>query len=120
MEAYYQLDGETVTSQRKWTMQRGTLTDAALPTYDWLLSDTTPDTQPPVADTEEPTQPDGIVDLPDVVTEPDGTATPSVTTEIDPDDKGCASVTTVSAGVLAAMLISVVAAGKKHKKEEDI
>ncbi len=117
VEAYYTMDGETVTSQRKWTMQRGSLTDAALPTYDWLTSDTTPDTQPPVADTEEPTQPDGTVTNPET-TEPDGTAVPSVTTETTPDDKGCASVTTVSAGILTALLTAAFAAGKKRKKEE--
>ncbi len=117
VEAYYKLDGETVTSQRKWIMQSASLTDAALPTYDWLTSDTTPDTQPPVADTEEPTQPEGTVTNPET-TEPDGTAVPAVTTETTPDDKGCASVTTVSAGILTAVVLSAVAAGKKSKRKK--
>ncbi len=123
VEAYYKLDGETITSQRKWTMLSAALTDAALPTYDWLAYDTLlpGDEIPPVNDHPAQTQPSqDTANTDPEVTEPDGTVAPSVTTETTPDDKGCASVTAVSAGVLASMLISVVAAGKKRKKKEDI
>ena len=118
VEAYYELNGETVTSQRKWTMQRGTLTDAALPTYDWLTGKNETDTQPPVADTEEPTRPDDTVTVPEV-TEPDATAAPTVTTETTPDDKGCASVTSVSAGVLTALLAAAFAIKKNGRKKKE-
>ena len=118
VEAYYELNGETVTSQRKWTMQRGTLTDAALPTYDWLTGKNETDTQPPVADTEELTRPDDTVTVPEV-TEPDATAAPTVTTETTPDDKGCASVTSVSAGVLTALLAAAFAIKKNGRKKKE-
>lgn len=122
VEAYYKLDGETITSQRKWTMERGTLTDAALPTYDWLAYDTLlpgdeipPDTQPPVADTNEVTE--GNQTVADVTE-----STPvAVTTEGDTQNKGCASATMVSAGILTTALLSAVALSKnaKRKKTED-
>ena len=125
VEAYYKLDGETVTSQRKWTMQSGALTESPLPVYDWLSSDTalpgeeiTPDTQPSVADTEAPTEPDFTVTAPNV-NEPEGTVAPSVTTEAPVDNKGCASTTTISAGVLTALLATALTAGKKRKRKED-
>ena len=36
VQAYYTANGESVISQRKWTMDYGTVTESTLPTYSWL------------------------------------------------------------------------------------
>ena len=84
--ASYELDGETVYSQRKWSIRGGDLSDDELPVYDWLIED------------ETETQPTDTVPEPD--TAPIGTTEPVTASESEtvPAKKGCNS--TVSATVL--------------------
>jgi hypothetical protein len=105
--ASYELNGETVYSQRKWTVQGGDFTDDPLPTYDWLEQETEPaETDPDPTDTE-PT--DTESSAPADTTE-QGSAPES---ETPPAKKGCGS--TVSA---AALLISAGCALALSKKRE--
>jgi hypothetical protein len=58
--ASYELDGETVYSQRKWTVKGGETTDEQPPVYDWLVEEdeTQPDETQPVETQPVETQPD--------------------------------------------------------------
>ena len=107
--ASYELNGETVYSQRKWTIQGGDFTDDPLPTYDWLEQETQPaetETDPaPVESDPIDTEPPAPAD-----TEEQGSAPES---ETPPAKKGCGS--TVSA---AALLISAGCALALSKKRE--
>jgi hypothetical protein len=108
--ASYELNGETVYSQRKWTIQGGDFTDDPLPTYDWLEQEeeTEPaetDPEPAVsdpADTETATPAD--------TTEPGSTPE----TETAPAKKGCGS--TVSATALLISAGCALALSKKREK----
>ena len=63
--ASYELEGETVYSQRKWTVKGGDLSDDPIPTYDWLVEET--ETMP------EETQPEEV-EPEDTEAEPSETA----------------------------------------------
>ena len=87
--ASYELNGETVYSQRKWTVQGGDFTDDPLPTYDWLEQEQETESESVTVDSETaaPTEPaDTSTETTAAVTEGETTA---------PDKKGCRS--TVSA-----------------------
>jgi hypothetical protein len=109
--ASYELNGETVTSQRKWTVQGGDFTDGPLPTYDWLEQEEETETDPvetatdPAESDPADTEPSAPAD-----TEEQGTTSEPETT---PAKKGCGS--TVSA---TALLISAGCALVLSKKRE--
>ena len=87
--ASYELNGETVYSQRKWTVQGGDFTDDPLPTYDWLEQEQETETEsvPVDSETAAPTEPaDTSTESTSAVTDGETTAS---------DKKGCRS--TVSA-----------------------
>ncbi len=107
--ASYEVDGETVYSQRKWTLKGGELSDDELPVYDWLIEKDPVETEP-VDTTAEPdtqessddstTASTGAVTNPAVTT--DGTDTP-------PAKGGCSStvswlISAISAGVAFMVL----------------
>lgn len=114
--ASYTLNGETVYSQRKWTIQGGSTSDSPLPVYDWLTNGTQEE------DTDETNITETVgADTEDVTTEP---ATAGETTELlstgeestTTEDRkgGCASA--VGMGVLA---LTATAAGVLKKKKDD-
>jgi hypothetical protein len=96
--ASYELDGETVYSQRKWTIQGGDFTDDPLPTYDWLEQETQPaetETEPAPAESDPTvTEPAAPAD-----TEEQGTAPE---TDTLPAKKGCRSTVSALMPLLAA------------------
>lgn len=104
--ASYELDGETVYSQRKWSVRGGNTVDGEPPVYDWLIGEeetepeTSPDTVPePESDTApaDTGSPDGS--LPDVT---DGEETTA-------KEKGCRSTLSAWISLLvtgAALLLS--------------
>ncbi len=128
VEAYYKLDGETVTSQRKWLMQNGSLLQASLPNYEWLSSDTAlPDdedqaeTNAPEVNTDESaeTMPTETVSADtNPATETDAMTDSSTNTKDTPEDEGCSSV--ISMGLSIAMACTTAATGlclRKRKEE---
>ena len=106
--ASYEMNGETVTSQRKWTVQGGDFTDGPLPTYDWLEQEEETETEP----SETPTEPADTQPAAPSDTTEQGTASESES-ETTPAKKGCGS--TVSA---TALLISAGCALVLSKKRE--
>lgn len=105
--ASYTLDGETVYSQRKWTVKGGELSDDPLPTYDWLTeeneTETTPDETTPEPAETEPSAPTD--------TEERGTASESETASAE---KGCRSTVSAAFPLLAAGCALVLS--KKREK----
>jgi hypothetical protein len=95
--ASYELDGETVYSQRKWTIQGGDFTDDPLPTYDWLIEEDEPEdtTEPTETPTEVRTDTSADVPVTEAPSEGDGeTAAPA--------RKGCRSTVSALMPLLAA------------------
>jgi len=96
--ASYTLDGETVTSQRKWTVQGGDFTDDPLPTYDWLEQEEETETEPaetPTEPVETPTEAPTDAPVTEAPTEGEGETTA-------PDKKGCRSSVSALIPLLAA------------------
>ena len=97
--ASYTLDGETVYSLRKWTVQGGKTTDGELPVYDWLDNGQTPDTE---TETETETETDG-----GTVTEPDTgheeTVESNRPTDTDPGAEAPSDTTGTTAGGCASV-----------------
>ena len=117
--ASYELNGETVYSQRKWTIQGGDFTDDPLPTYDWLGQEEETETDETVTTAEPDTQ--GTPgESSDVSSE--APTEPSVTTggaDTTPAKGGCGS--TVSGAALATLALiggSIAVAKKKQKSKE--
>ena len=117
--ASYELNGETVYSQRKWTIQGGDFTDDPLPTYDWLEQEET-ETDATVTTAEPDTQvaPTESSDVSSEVSS-EAPTEPSVTTggaDTTPAKGGCGS--TVSGAALATLALAGggIAVTKKHKK----
>jgi hypothetical protein len=101
--ASYELNGETVYSQRKWTVQGGDFTDDPLPTYDWLEQEqeTAPaETDPEPTDTEPAdTEPTAPTDTAPTDTTEQGS---SPETETPTAKKGCRSTVSALIPLLAA------------------
>lgn len=141
VEAYYKLDGETVLSQRKWILERGTLKDETPPVYDWLSSDTAlpgevvtpPDdgkgtdtlpyegedasnSLPPENESEIPAEPSetNTSDRPNA-TEPSVDADSA--SETSAEGAGCASAVTVG---LSAVMLAAAGVLKKKKRDESV
>ncbi len=140
--ASYILDGETVYSQRKWTVKGGDTIDEQPPVYDWLVEEdetqpdetqpdeTQPDETQPVetqpADTAPAeSRPVGTTEGTDgeTASAPDGTAPTDTAgqgsgsesdTQEESDKKGCAS--TVSVAVLLLTAGCAMALSKKREK----
>ncbi len=94
--ASYELDGETVYSQRKWTVQGGDFTDDPLPTYDWLEQEQETETESVTVDSETaaPTEPaDTSTESTSAVTDGETTAS---------DKKGCRSTVSAVIPLMAA------------------
>ena len=121
--ASYELNGETVYSQRKWTVKGGDTTDGEPPVYDWLVNGGSSETETDAntTTTEPDTENTAVESLPastGMATEPSVTADGTDTT---PAKGGCAS--TVSAAVLTAVVLAgsvaaVSTAGTKAKRKE--
>ncbi len=118
--ASYELDGETVYSQRKWEMERtGNFTDDPLPTYDWLESNGSGETE---TDTEtqvtEPAESDTAATEPaDSVTETQDPTHIPATDKGDETEGGCKSA--VSGAILLTCAASAaVVLGKRRSEEE--
>ena len=113
--ASYTLDGKTVSSQRKWTVQGGDFTDEPLPTYDWLIEENTEPVTQPSETTAEPDTSE-IVTTEALPSDTGLSQTTAATT--DPTSgKGCSS--TISAlSALSAMTLAGcgLAVCKKKKK----
>ncbi len=113
--ASYTLDGKTVSSQRKWTVQGGDFTDEPLPTYDWLIEENTEPVTQPSETTAEPDTSE-IVTTEALPSDTGLSQTTAATT--DPaSGKGCSS--TISAlSALSAMTLAGcgLAVCKKKKK----
>ncbi len=109
--ASYELDGETVYSQRKWSVKGGTLSDDELPVYDWLIEEET-DTQPTDTLPDPDTAPSEPTDTEEVPTAP----LPSDTAEpvTDPAKGGCRS-TLFTAIPLAATGCALVLSKKRER-----
>ncbi len=114
LTASYELDGETVYSQRKWTIKGGdVLSDEPLPTYDWLVegeSEIVPDTAPVEPTTDADTVPAVPSD-----TASDSLAEPS---ESNPSDKakGCASALLAASLPLTAMATALCLQRRTHRR----
>lgn len=141
VEAYYKLGDETVTSQRKWTLLNGNLTEEAPPVYDWLAYDSVlpGEELPPVGsenstdtlpsegeDSSEPLPPENESGISSEPQDSVSTITPDATehstdienaTEASPDDAGCASAVTVG---LSAVMLAAAGVLKKKKREESV
>ena len=137
VEAYYKLGDETVTSQRKWTLLNGNLTEEAPPVYDWLAYDSVlPGEDLPPVDSEDSTdtlpsegedssEPQESASSPELQgsdsTVVHDTAEPSTATEsasqAASDDSGCASAVAVS---LSAVLLAAVGVLIKKKRKETV
>ena len=132
--AYYELDGEAVYSQRKWTVNGGSTTsDDALPTYDWLERieppvTTTPEsdtTEEPSTDTAEPEDSTAITDVTtdepidssvDVTEAPaEDAPTDEATTEVE--SSGCKSSISVLGAIAATAGAAALIATKKKKED---
>ena len=107
--ASYEMNGETVTSQRKWTVQGGDFTDGPLPTYDWLEQEEETETEP----SETPTEPADTQPAAPSDTTEQGTASESES-ETTPAKKGCGS--TVSATALLITAGCALVLSKKREK----
>lgn len=108
--ASYELNGETVCSQRKWTVQGGDFTDDPLPTYDWLEREEETETDPvetPTEPVETPTEAPTDAPVTEAPTEGDGETTGS-------DKKGCRSAVSALMPLLAAGC--AVALSKKREE----
>lgn len=111
--ASYTMDGETVSSQRKWKLSGGSFTDDPIPTYDWLEPETEPVTEPE-------TQPEPQTEP---TTAPADTAAPSETTAPAPETQtapaaGCrsnASVSVLLTLLTIAAACALLSAKKKRK-----
>lgn len=120
--ASYELDGQTVSSQRKWKIVRGgsSLCDDELPVYDWLdesdetdtettaqtETDTTPETEPD-SEAETATLPETAV-APDPVTETDAPAA---------SESGCGSM--LDGGILAVALpTAAILLGSRRRRRK--
>jgi hypothetical protein len=106
--ASYELEGETVYSQRKWLVRGGDLTDDQPPVYDWLI-------QEEETEAESVTDGDGT----SAPTEPADTAAESVTSVTEgtttvSDKKGCRS--TVSAAIPLAVAGCALCLSKNQKR----
>ena len=115
--ASYELNGEMVYSQRKWTVQGGDFTDDPLPTYDWLGQEETdeavttaePDTQGTTGEASDETV--------GVATEPSVTMGEADTTP--PAKGGCGSTAPGAALVALALMGGGIAATKKKQKTQE-
>ncbi len=121
VEAYYQLNDETVTSQRKWTLQSGTLTDTEPPVYDWLKSDTAlpgdeviSDTEPSDTGTTDTSMNQPETDPADLTSDATNTSAPLSDTEASSENTGCASA--VAAGLSGVMVLAAAVALKKKRE----
>ncbi|MBQ9150644.1 MAG: hypothetical protein IJX72_00205, partial [Clostridia bacterium] len=120
--ASYELNGETVYSQRKWHVKGGETSDGEPPVYDWLIEEETlPETDPADTaaepDTREPSGDSETVSTV-AVTDPAGTESSLDTT---PAKGGCASTVSAAAlatAVLAGGAVAISATGTKAKKKE--
>ena len=105
--ASYEMNGETVYSQRKWTVQGGDFTDDPLPTYDWLVEEEETETEPSETPTEPAdTEPSAPADTHEPGTDPE--------TETVLAKKGCGS--TVSSAALLIAAGCALALSKKREK----
>ncbi len=108
--ASYELDGETVCSQRKWMVKGGTLSDDELPVHDWLIEEE--ETDPAPAETTDPTEP---VDSAPAESLPAESALPDTDGETAVSDKGgCRSTVSAILPALAAGCAAVLS--KKREK----
>lgn len=114
--ASYELDGQTVCSQRNWKVKGGSsLTDDELPVYDWLSKPEETDTE-----TAAPTEPDTTPE-----TEPDSTVesttatetTTEVVTTSAPSESGCGSVVSGSILLLALPTVAVLLASRRRRRK---
>ena len=117
--ASYELNGETVYSQRKWTIQGGDFTDDPLPTYDWLGQEEETETDETVTTAEPDTQ----VTPGESSDETVGVATrPSVTTgeaDTKPAKGGCGSAVSGAALATLALVGGGIAATQKKRKSKE-
>ncbi len=111
--ASYELDGETVYSQRKWLVKGGETSDAELPVYDWLTKDDPAETETEAADTRP--APDTDKEPTDTAAQPD--VDPSVTTDASASKGGCGSAVS-GAAVLTALTLTAAVAHKRSKKKD--
>ncbi|MBR5123499.1 MAG: discoidin domain-containing protein [Clostridia bacterium] len=122
--ASYELEGETVYSQRKWTVKGGDLSDDPIPTYDWLVEEETQpdDTQPDEtqsAETDDATafETDAVSEVTTAAdTAEQEHSTLSETSEA-PEQKGCASTISMAALLLTAG--GALALAKKRERRVD-
>ncbi len=107
--ASYEMNGETVTSQRKWTVQGGDFTDGPLPTYDWLEEET--ETLPETTIATDPVETEKSVNSTDQTD-----SLPSATSGVDttPVSEGCGSAVSAIMPLLATGC--AIALAKKKKK----
>ena len=120
--ASYELDGETVYSQRKWMVRGGDTVDEEPPVYDWLAeTETDPiETQPAESEpagTDEGTQ-GGTVSAPDASLPADTAGQGDSDTQGSSDRKGCTS--TASAGLLLIAAGCAAALSKKRDEFTDL
>ncbi len=111
--ASYELDGETVYSQRKWLVKGGETSDAELPVYDWLTKGDPAETETEAVDTQA--APDTDKEISDTAAQPDGE--PSVTTDASATKGGCGSAIS-GVAVLTALTLTAAAAHKRSKKKD--
>lgn len=135
--ASYELDGQTVTSQRKWKIRGGSSqTDEDLPVYDWLPNqdetetETTPDTSPvtlpeTTPETSSETVPETIpATAPDTAeiapnTLPETTPTEAATSDSDTpaEEDGCGSVVGGSVLLLALPTAAVLLGTRRRRRK---
>ena len=116
--ASYELNGEMVYSQRKWTVQGGDFTDDPLPTYDWLGQEET-ETDETATTAEPDTQGatgESSGEMVGVATEPSVTTGGADTT---PAKGGCGSTAPGAALVVLALMGGGIAATKKKQKTQE-
>ncbi len=109
--ASYEWEGETVYSQRKWTVERrGDFTDDAPPTYDWLVETET-------TGNETDTEHTATESMEDVLESLETTSEPGDTeTTMHSEEDGCASV--IGGGVMLLLMgVGVLFLPRRRKKE---
>ena len=101
--ASYELEGETVYSQRKWMVKGGDIVEGQPPVYDWLVEESETETEATPADTSAPAETTAPTEP--AVTEEDTT----------PAKKGCRSTVTATLPLLAAGCAMALAKKKRSQ-----
>ena len=101
--ASYELEGETVYSQRKWMVKGGDIVEGQPPVYDWLVEESETETEATPADTSAPAETTAPTEP--AVTEEDTT----------PAKKGCRSTVTAPLPLLAAGCALALAKKKRSQ-----